>query len=182
MSNDVSGNRDLSQINPLLTMNILMGKPILWDDRDQSYLVMEKMTLSGRHQIKIRSLSANYFRRSALMDTDVPKYTTVDPCVPGCTKEERLLWRIAPFLFFRFYLKWVATRYIHNTHGNKLMIFTKSPLLCKVSWQVLFISPAIFPPRPIRLRISRATIHYFVCFSFFILFDKTWTDEKTGGY
>ena len=41
----------------------------------------------------------------------------------------------------------------------------------------------IFFPRPICLRISRATIHFFSpCFSFLILFDKTWTNEKTGGY
>ena len=73
----ILGGGDYSQMNPLVNSNILRGEQNLWDDGDQRYLVTEKMTLSGRHQIKMRPLRANHYLRSARRDTAAPKFTIV---------------------------------------------------------------------------------------------------------
>ena len=43
---------ELLLINPLVDSNILRGEQDLWDNGDQRYPVMEKMTLSRRHKLK----------------------------------------------------------------------------------------------------------------------------------
>ena len=45
---------DYSQMNTLVDRNILRGEQNLWDIRNQRYLAMEKVTLSGTLQTQPR--------------------------------------------------------------------------------------------------------------------------------
>ena len=44
-------------VNPLVNTNILRGEQNLLDDRDQRYPAIEKVTLSGSLQTKLRTLT-----------------------------------------------------------------------------------------------------------------------------
>ena len=50
----ILGGGDYSQMNPLVDSNILRGERNLWDIRNQRYLAMEKVTLSGTLQTQPR--------------------------------------------------------------------------------------------------------------------------------
>ena len=50
----IFGGGDYSQMNPLVDSNVLRGERNLWDIRNQRYLAMEKVTLSGTLQTQPR--------------------------------------------------------------------------------------------------------------------------------